>query len=141
MLSAARLGSVLAQGSTSARNEALVWIGVLIGVVLVASVVILLLRRRLLGGDTAGAADVSRGLLDDLREARDRGDLTDEEFETARLKLVARISGKSVEELAAKGSPAAKAAAGRSSPRPKPGYDLTGDPLPRPASPPPPDNG
>jgi predicted nucleic acid-binding Zn ribbon protein len=58
---------------------------VLIALVIAGGVVVMLLRKRLLAKDDA-SADV--GLFDALKQMRDRGEMTQEEYEAARRKVV-----------------------------------------------------
>jgi hypothetical protein len=98
------------------------WLGVAIGVIVVAGSALLVYRRKVLSDDSA--RDAQSGLMQQLRAMRDRGDLTHEEYDAAKRAMVARVSG----------------AAPPATPRPPPpgdriapaGFDLTGTPLPRP---------
>lgn len=81
---------MLAQAGGGGVGGTLLWVGVLMGVVIVASVVILAVRQRFLGPETSGVDQ--RGFLDELRAMRDRGELSEEEFDAARRKMVAAIS-------------------------------------------------
>lgn len=113
-------------------TEFFLWLGLAIGALVVAGIAIAWYRSRVLRGDAASAAQA--GLMDDLRAMRDRGELSAEEYDAAKRALVARFSG---------GAPAAPLPAGKvlkSAVSPpdaggavaKPGFDLTGAPLPRP---------
>ncbi|HYF15139.1 MAG TPA: SHOCT domain-containing protein [Phycisphaerales bacterium] len=73
--------------SQSAATNAVVWVVVLMAAVLGGAIAILLLRRRLLSRDAPGAADGS--MIDQMRAMRDRGQMTDEEFDRLR-KAMAR---------------------------------------------------
>jgi len=104
----------------------LFWIGVCLVLLLAASIAVLWYRAKVLGRDQA--ADQG-GLLHELRQMRDRGELSPEEYDAARHAMATRAVGKHVP--APKPSPATKAAA-TSELVAKPGFDLTGQPLPRP---------
>lgn len=67
----------------------LLWAGVLIVLAMIGGFVIMLLRRRLLGRDET-ASDV--GLMDQLRGMVERGEMTREEFDLARRKIVERAA-------------------------------------------------
>ncbi|MBL8762978.1 MAG: hypothetical protein JNM07_01760 [Phycisphaerae bacterium] len=69
---------------------ALVWAGVLIGVVMLAGAGIMLARRRLLGGDRTNPAE---GLFEDLRRMHREGRLTQQEYDAARKNLAKGIAG------------------------------------------------
>ncbi len=98
------------------------WLGVAIGVIVVAGSALLVYRRRVLSDDSA--RDAQSGLMDQLRAMRDRGDLTPEEYDAAKRAMVARVSGS-----AAPPAPRASSPADRIAPA---GFDLTGAPLPKP---------
>jgi predicted nucleic acid-binding Zn ribbon protein len=70
---------------SSASTHVIVLVGVLIALVIAGGVVVMLLRKRLLAKDDA-SADV--GLFDALKQMRDRGEMTQEEYEAARRKVV-----------------------------------------------------
>lgn len=80
---------ILAQNDarTVAATEILWILGVLCALAVVVVIVILILRKALLSRtDSAGEPAFS---LADLRRLRDEGAITEEEFETARAKLIA----------------------------------------------------
>lgn len=101
-------------GSTSAQTIAL-WAAAMIGAIVLGAVGLYVLRRRLLGAPDSDGADMLS--LHDLRQMHGRGDLSDEEFETAKAALLG---------LESPGG-ALKA---------DPGFDLTGEPLPKRGEPP-----
>jgi uncharacterized membrane protein len=86
---------------SSAPTHVVVWVGVLIALIIAGGVVVMLLRKRLLAKDDA-SADV--GLFDALKQMRDRGEMTQEEYEAARRKVVEKT------KAAMKQAPAKKAA-------------------------------
>lgn len=105
------------------------WIGVMMGALALVTIAILAFRARVLGKDSGGD---QAGMLDDLRAMRDRGEITPEEFDAAKAAMIARLAP-------ARGSGATPPRpAPMSKPRPsgglvaKPGFDLTGQPLPKP---------
>lgn len=86
-------GWSLAQaGSQSTQNvvHALVWVGVLIALVVILGLVVVVIRRRLLSNQAPGPAGLT--LMETLRDARDRGEMTQEEYETVRKRLAERLS-------------------------------------------------
>lgn len=109
--------ALVAQTSAS-RGEIFLWVGILLGAALLGSVIILFVRSRLMA---RGDADAPHGsLMDQLREMRDRGDMSPEEFEATRRRIIEKTTGKPLPTPGA--SAEAKIAA--------PGFDLTGAPLP-----------
>ena len=118
----------LAVGPTTSQAEVLLWVGILIGLVMVATVVILLLRRRYV--EQEPAAPGAGGLLDQLRGMRDRGEISEAEFERTKRAIVAGASGQP------RPVDSALENADESDAEPdtlvaEEGYDLTGAPLPR----------
>lgn len=85
----------------SGLGPALLWLGALIVVVVVAGLVILAIRRRTLGGND-GASPAS--LMEEMRRLRDSGQMTPEEFEATKRKLVERARAQTP-DLAARRSP------------------------------------
>ncbi|MFG0327138.1 MAG: SHOCT domain-containing protein [Phycisphaerales bacterium JB037] len=142
-------GNLPAQASGSGAPSwvgVLIWSAVLIVLVTVGGLVLLAIRRRLFGSheSTHDAGLV----MEELRRMRDRGEISDEEFRATRSAMIERDWG---------GAPAGDAAPPArpvASPRPRvdeaeegdlrarPGFDLTGEPLPGFGDPdPPPANG
>lgn len=134
-------------GSTSTTTDVLIWVGVLIVAVLALGIVIVAIRRRVLARDHA-ATD---GFIEQLRRMHKSGELSTEEYDAARRSLTAKLAaGMDTAKAPASsarppGGPGSTSAA-RLRPaaeppqelRARPGFDLTGAPLPRPAPPPPP---
>jgi cytochrome c-type biogenesis protein CcmH/NrfF len=69
----------------SASTDVVVWVGVLIALIIGGGVLVMVLRKRLLAKDDASA---EMGLFDALKQMRDRGEMTQEEYEAARRKVV-----------------------------------------------------
>lgn len=129
--------------SSGAVGGVLVWMGLLVALTIAGGVVMIAVRKRALSRDEQSVD--TGGLMDSLRAARDAGDLTEEEFRSARLRLLGMETGEGP-SVRPKGSTSrvpgtADAAAppgtshgvshGASQDRrAKPGFDLTGDPLP-----------
>jgi hypothetical protein len=115
----------------------LIWLGVLILVAAVGGALLMAYRRRIFGNESSSQT----GLLDDLRAMRDQGQITAEEYDAARKRMAARLAGVAPPPSAAVppvADPGVRSA--------KPGFDLTGAPLPssirplrpmRPLAPPP----
>ncbi len=118
---------VLAQSSGS-TGQVLLWVGVLIGAVIAASVVVLVLRRKLLSPDHS--VDNPASIMESLRVMRDRGEISLEEYERTRQAMIARATGKPIPRSAP--APARPTAVEPEELRAPPGYDLTGEPLPVP---------
>lgn len=85
-----RLGELLAQAPRTPPSKIFMVVGLLIGAAVVLGLVILLARRRLLGQESASAQQ--SGLMDQLRRLRDSGEITPEEFDSARKSMVARMT-------------------------------------------------
>lgn len=68
------------------RTDALLWIGLIIVVTVLGGFFIMLMRRRLLAPDQP--SHESAGLMDTLRGMRDRGEISQVEFEAARRSLI-----------------------------------------------------
>jgi hypothetical protein len=83
--------SALAQTVTE-RQEVELWLGVLIGVLLVAALVGWLIRRHALRNAESGG-QVPPFSLAVLRQMRQAGQITDEEFNRARRYLIAQMPG------------------------------------------------
>jgi hypothetical protein len=71
------------------ETDVFFWGGILIGVVVVGSVFIMLLRRHMNAG-SRGAQDAGFS-LSDLRAMRDRGEITPQEYEQTRARVIAKV--------------------------------------------------
>ncbi|MEM7623035.1 MAG: SHOCT domain-containing protein [Planctomycetota bacterium] len=137
---------VLAQTGSS-QGEVLLWVGVLLAATIAGSIVVLFIRSRFLSRDTGDQPDGT--LFEQLRQMRDRGDMTPDEFERARARIIQRTTGKPAESASnpQRPSPGPDAhdsgdetpndppptplAPPSNAPRTaRPGFDLTGAPLP-----------
>ena len=127
--------AVLGQ-SSGAVGGVLVWMGLLVGLTIAGGVVMIAVRKRALSRDQQSID--TGGLMDSLKAARDAGDLSEEDFRAARLRLLgldqADATGTSRPLPPAAAARAPSTADFRSDRQAKPGYDLTGDPLPPNAS-------
>jgi len=101
----------------SPTGNILIWVGALMGVILLGGIVSLWLRRRY-REDVGMAGSLESLSLQQLRELRDSGQLSQDEFEALKAAAVKAHGG-----AAGAGRPAKKVAAER-------GFDLTGEPLP-----------
>lgn len=111
----------------------MVWAGVLVVVVIGGGLALFWIRRRLLASDAATGGDAVS--LQTLRDMKARGELSDAEFEAAKAVVLEQLGGVGIRGGA--GDPAA-ALRPKSPPadrRARPGFDLTGEPLPRPSDP------
>ncbi len=105
-----RIVAVLAQapepggGHKYGEGDVFFWGAVLIGLVTVGSVIIMFLRRRL----KAGASPVQGAgfSLSELRAMRDRGEITPEEYEQTRTRVIAAVKKESREYPKPKRGPA-----------------------------------
>jgi hypothetical protein len=102
------------------------WIGVMMGALTLVAIALLVFRAKVLGKDQG----LGQGMLDDLRAMRDRGEITPEEFEAARSAMIARLKPTPAPGVAT-ANPAA-AAKPKGALVARPGFDLTGRPLPKP---------
>ena len=64
-----------------ASSDAIMWLGILLGVVIVGFVALLYLRNKLKTYEDPNASSDTGFSLSDLRAMRDRGEMTPEEFE------------------------------------------------------------
>lgn len=123
-------GRWLAQSRQAPPVELWIWLGALVVATLVLGVILLAMRRRLLDSDDAEPGAGS--MLDDLRAMRDRGEISQAEYDHTRKTIAARAAGREPpprpDESRSPEAPDGSVAA-------RPGYDLTGAPLPRPESP------
>jgi hypothetical protein len=76
--------------SPHARNMMLLWLGILLAVVILGFGALMLFRRRLTEQDAPQNENVGFS-LSDLRAMRDRGEITSEEYEATRAKVVASV--------------------------------------------------
>jgi uncharacterized membrane protein len=130
-----------ATGSAGAVRVLLV-VGLLIIVVLAFGLFVLHFRKRLLSDD--GADGGSGLMLEQLRAMVRRGEMSEQEFELMRRRMVEKLSGRSAAGLSASTGRAAGPIKGPDSPengagrergearRSAPGLDLTGERLPNP---------
>jgi len=76
------------------QDSVLFWGGILIGVVLIGFFVLMFVRRRYVGEGENDKQDPGFSLAG-LREMRDRGEITPEEYEAMRAKVIAKVKGTS----------------------------------------------
>lgn len=109
-------------------------IGGMILAISFGGVAIMALRRRMLAKD-APASEDGAGMLDSLRAMRARGELSEEEFQSARAAFLSKAVGSAVpgapDRSAEKARPISRGGTDGER-RAAPGVDLTGAPLPRP---------
>ncbi len=77
-------------GGDNSLGPVLLWLGVLIVVTLAGGAVLLWYRRRVLGEPPAGEVG---SFMDELRRAKDAGEISTVEFEAAKKQMVAKIRG------------------------------------------------
>lgn len=90
-----------------------VLIGVMIGVIFIATVAILIVRKKILANDKAPA---SGSLMEDFRRLHASGQLSDQEFQALRTRMAARMKGDNPARTLTMPAPAPRPAA--SLPRP-----------------------
>lgn len=117
--------------AASTSTDVLIWVGVLIVAVLALGVVILFVRKRVFAKEQHHADN----WIGDLRQMHRRGELSTEEYEAARRALTAKFTGAPAPAPTPRPSRTPAARAEASELRAKPGFDLTGAPLPKPAPP------
>ena len=123
-------GGWMAQSFQTPPMELWIWLGALILATLVLGVIVLAMRRKILGSDDRESTHGS--MLDELRAMRERGEISQAEYDHTRKTIAARAAGREPPERP-KTAPPPEAPDGTVAARP--GYDLTGEPLPRPKSP------
>lgn len=75
-------------GQSARTTQLVVAIAALIAAVLLLGLIIMVMRKRLLARDNA--ADAGRSFMEDLRHMRDRGDITQDEFDATRRRIIER---------------------------------------------------
>lgn len=83
-----RGGEALSLAAGSTTWDALLWVGVLLVVTIVGGFVVLAIRKQQFTRDATPGAE---GAIESLRRMRDEGQITAEEYERARSKMVARV--------------------------------------------------
>jgi len=83
----------LAQAAT---NDVLFWVALLLGAVLAASVAILALRKSLFAPEAK--AEDPGSLMDQVRAMRERGEISEAEYDQVRRKLVAKAASRPSEK-------------------------------------------
>jgi len=89
-----------APGDTS-LGPVLLWLGVLVVVTLAGGALLMWYRRRVL---SQPAAEDAGSFMDELRRARDAGEMSAVEFEAAKKQMVARIRGNSAASTPQRGA-------------------------------------
>ncbi len=84
----ARRWSILAQTAEDLFGQVMPWLIMLLGVVVVGGAGIYLVRRMLQGGPSASDQSFT---LHELRQMREEGQLSDEEFEQAKALIIGRV--------------------------------------------------
>lgn len=78
------------------ESEVIRWGVVLMGVIIIGGAAIMLIRRKL--RDSAANSNSDPGFsLSDLRAMRDRGEITSDEYEQTRARVIAKVKGKPVD--------------------------------------------
>lgn len=94
-------------------------LGLMIAALVAAGLILLAYRRRVLANDDP-TTDAS--LMQSLRDMRDRGEISREEFDAMRARMAAKLRDR---------TPPPRPEPSPSERRARPGFDLTGAPLPR----------
>lgn len=83
---------IFAQAAKSADTMRVVlWVGLLIGALMVLGAVIMVVRTKILVKETG--SNKSAGPLEDLRRMRETGAISEAEFSAAKAKIAARLRG------------------------------------------------
>lgn len=112
---------LLAQ-SNPAQPKVFALLGLVLFIALVGIVLIVYIQKRILSDRDDN--DQGGTLFSDLRAMRDRGEITDDEFERTRAVVIAKTTGKDADAVL---RDAIRKAGGAVA---EPGFDLTGRPLP-----------
>lgn len=133
--------AVIAQGAGPVSiGPYLLWVGLFLVVVIGAGLGVLAYRKAML---STHAADSHSGILDGLRKMRDSGQISQAEYDATRKSIAARAAGRASPPsvpggpIAARPAAAKPATGGTSGLTARPGFDLTGAPLPKQSPPPP----
>lgn len=76
--------------AATSTTSVLIWVGALIVIAMVGGLVMLAVRRRMFSEPDAGA---DAGLMEQLRRMVERGEMTQDEYDLARRKIVERARG------------------------------------------------
>jgi len=87
--------STIPTDTSSSLADIMITLAVLLGLLLIGVVVSVVIRRRLLADDDGDAAGFT---LQELREMRMDGRLTEEEYEAARTAMIGRIRSSGAEQ-------------------------------------------
>ncbi len=84
---------LLAQSAPSekAKFDVILWAGILMGIVIIGGLAIMMLRNKLRTYEDPGASANAGFSLSDLREMRDREEITSEEYEITKAKIVSKV--------------------------------------------------
>lgn len=122
---------VLSQAGARSIGPFLATLGILILVLTLAGVALVIYRARVL---SKGRGQDEMSIMESLREMKQRGEISPEEFEQVKSRTAARLRGEAVPpgltpapHAALPGTKGPQAAELRA----KPGFDLTGAPLPK----------
>lgn len=78
-------------GQTKGLGESLAMLGVLLAIVIVLGMIVLYVRGRTLRGPVDHG---EASLFDNLQKMRERGEITEEEYQAARRSIVERLAGR-----------------------------------------------
>lgn len=78
--------------STSSPGQVLAWVAILIVAVVVLGLAVLVLRRKLLSRDDAGMNPTT--LMESLRQMRDSGEMSSQEYDAVRKKLAGKVANR-----------------------------------------------
>lgn len=119
VLSEAFVSVTLAQ--SAAAGPTLLWIGILIAVAVAGGAFVMVIRNRMLAKPPSDS-EAKGSMLQEIREMRRRGEMTEEQFQAARDSILGKskrvrrvVKGEIHEDGTIKA---------------RPGFDLTGSPLP-----------
>jgi len=75
----------------TARDRSLVWLSILMGVVIIGGSLLLWLKRKISKEDPPTSHADAGFSLSSLREMRDRGEITSEEYERTRARVIEKV--------------------------------------------------
>jgi len=112
-------------GTNEAALEAILWVGVLIALALALGIAVMVVRKRVFSDDREQADGA--GLVTSLRAARDRGEISQEEYEHTLQRIRGRLKGEALPRAPQRERPMSSEDGEL---RAAPGFDLAGDPGP-----------
>ncbi len=95
------MSHLLAHAPEARTTSLVLAVAALIAAVLLLGLIIMVFRKRLLARDNA--ADAGRSFMEDLRRMRDRGEISQDEFDATRRRIIERARQKAAPPPPTKG--------------------------------------